>query len=265
MGQLHSSFDFTGKLGNISAYKRRDSDKIIIRTKGGPTKNQMKTSPDFKIARQNSSEFGGRSTASKWVRRMLDPLPSVSDYNISGPLTAIINPIQALDTVHGRGQRDILFSKDSSLLHGFNLNKRNTFDSILRTPLSYGIDRASVSATVGTPQLVPTINFFNPGKHAFYSIVAVIGVLPDLFYSKKGYTSKWKNEAYYWGKSIASEWFSSLEGSKPFTLSVQYTLALPTQSFALMLSVGIKFGTMGIGGAIQQVPYAGAAKIVTTA
>jgi hypothetical protein len=29
--------------------------------------------------------------------------------------------------------------------------------------------------------------------------------------------------------------------------------------------VGIKFGTMGIGGAIQQVPYAGAAKILVTA
>lgn len=265
MGQLQSNFDFTGKLGNISAYKRRDSDKIILRTKGGPTWNQMKTHPNFKRARQNSSEFGGRSTASKWVRRMLDPLPSVSDYNISGPLTAIIKPIQALDTDHDPGERDIFFSKDTSLLHGFNLNKRNTFDSIIRTPLSCNIDRANLTATVEIPQLVPTINFFNPGKHAFFSIIVVIGVLPDLFYSKDGYTSKWENEEYYWGTPIASEWFSSLEGSKPFTLSAKYSLIVPNQSFALMLSVGIKFGTMGIGGSIQQVPHAGAAKIITTA
>jgi hypothetical protein len=265
MGQLQSNFDFTGKLGNISAYKMRGSDKIIIRTKGGASKNKIKTSPDFHIVRKNNAEFGARSLGSKWIRMMLHPLPALGDYNAAGPINALIKPIQALDTVNELGKRNIEFSKDSTLLHSFNLNKRNMFDSIIRNPLSCTIDRASLSATVDVPQLIPRINFFNPGKHPFYSIVTVIGIVPDLFYSKDGYKSSWKRNEPGGSTFTDSEWFSSLEGSKPFTLSLQHPFAVPNQSFIAMLSVGIKFGTMGIGGAIQQVPYAGAAKIVTTA
>lgn len=265
MGQLQSNFDFTGTLGNISAYKMRGSGKIIIRTKGGASKQKIKTHPNFKITRQLNAEFSGRSTGSKWVRRMLYPLPSMGDFNSAGPINSLIKPIQALDTVHGLGSRDVLFSKDPSLLNGFNLNKRNTFDSIIRNTLPFSIERATLTGSIEIPQLIPSINFFNPGKHAFYSIVAVIGVVPDLFYSKNGYKSSWKDEDEFGSINVASEWFVSLEGSKPFTLSLKYPLAVPNQSFALMLSLGIKFGTMGIGGAIQQVPHAGAAKILITA
>src|SRR5690349_14301867 len=116
MAQLQSNFDFTGKLGNISAYKARGSEKIILRTKGGPTTHQFKTHSNYKIARRNNAEFGGRAVGSKWVRRMLHPLDSMGDYNTAGPLNALIKPIQALDTAHDLGQRDIEFSKDSSLL-----------------------------------------------------------------------------------------------------------------------------------------------------
>jgi hypothetical protein len=265
MAQLESNFDFTGKLGNISAYKSRGSEKIILRTKGGPTTHQFKTSQHYAKARRNNAEFGGRAQASKWVRQMMHPLQSVGDYNAAGPLNALIKPIQALDTVNDHGQRNIEFSKDSSLLHGFSLNKRNTFDSIIRNPVAYSIDRVVLTATVGIPQLLPNINFFNPGKHAFYSIVAVLGIVPDLFYSKNGYNSSWKKNEPEGSKFIESEWFASLEGSKAFTLSLQYQLSLPNQSFMAMLSAGIKFGTMGVGGVIQQVPYAGAAKIMLTA
>src|SRR5215831_5775500 len=135
MAQLQSNFDFTGKLGNVIAYKRRGSDRIILRTKGGPTENQIKTHPNFKAARDYGKEFGGRAVGSKWIRRMLDPLPSVGDYNTAGTLNALIKPIQGLDADHDRGERSILFSKDTSLLHGFSLNKRTTFDSIIRTPI----------------------------------------------------------------------------------------------------------------------------------
>jgi hypothetical protein len=265
MAQLQSNFDFTGKLGNVSAYKRRDTDKIIHRTKGGPTRNQFKTHANFKMARRNSAEFGGRATGCKMIRRMLHPLLELADYISAGPIIALIKPIQALDTAHDLGERDILFSKDSSLLNGFNLNRRIIFDSIIRNPLSYSIDRTTLTGTIEIPQLIPSINFFNPGKHAFYSIVGAIGVIPDLLYSKDGYQCAWGNDEPWGSIHGASEWFSSLEGSKPFNIIVQYNIAVPDQLFAAIFSVGIKFGTMGIGGAIQQVPYAGAAKILVTA
>ena len=265
MAQLQSNFDFTGKLGNVSAYKRRDTGKIILRTKGGPTKHQFETHANFKMARRHSSEFGGRATGCKMIRRMLHPVLELGDYNSAGPIIALIKPIQALDTAHDLGERDILFSKDSSLLNGFNLNKRTLFESIVRNPLSFSLDRKTLSGTIEIPQLIPGINFINPGKHAFFGLVAAIGVIPDVLYSKDGYRCCWGKDEPWGSQWVVSEWFSSLEGSKPFTLSVQYTQPVLDQSFALMLSVGIKFGTMGIGGAIQQVPHAGAGKILITA
>jgi hypothetical protein len=64
---------FTGSLYNISACKRKDRDTIIIRSKGGPSKRMIKSHPSFEMTRRNNKEFGGRSTASKCIRRVLHP------------------------------------------------------------------------------------------------------------------------------------------------------------------------------------------------
>jgi hypothetical protein len=265
MAQLSKNFDFTGSLGNVSAYKMRGSDKIILRTKGGASKNKIKTHPRFKTLRKHNAEFGGRSLGSKWIRLMLQPLASMGDYNTAGPINALIKPIQAFDTVHELGERDIFFSKGSALLHGFSLNKRYTFDSIIRSSLVYSVDKASLSGSIDIPELVPGINFFNPGKHNFYSIVAVLGVVPDLYYSPYRYMPAWPESSEYQPVYEASTWFTSLEGSKPFTLSLKYNQPIQTPNFIAMLSVGIKFGTMGPGGVMQQIAHAGGAKILVTA
>jgi len=40
MAELLSGFEFTGRLGNITAYKMKGSDKIILRTRGGASKKE---------------------------------------------------------------------------------------------------------------------------------------------------------------------------------------------------------------------------------
>ena len=67
MAGQESGLGFTGSLHNISAYKRRDMDTIIIRLKGGPSKRMIKSHPSFELTRRNNKEFGARSTASKWI------------------------------------------------------------------------------------------------------------------------------------------------------------------------------------------------------
>lgn len=68
MAQITQGLAFTGSISNLSAYKMRGSDKIILRTKGGPSKNMIKKSPRFEITRRLNVEFGGRATATKWIR-----------------------------------------------------------------------------------------------------------------------------------------------------------------------------------------------------
>jgi hypothetical protein len=139
MAKQESGLRFTGSLHNISAYKRRDMDTIIIRSKGGPSKKMIKSHPSFELTRKNNKEFGGRSTASKWIRRVLHPLKPPSDYNISGPLNSTLKPIQQMDTVSELGKRNIGLSKNPCLPEGFQLNRRNPFESVLSCATSTGV------------------------------------------------------------------------------------------------------------------------------
>src|SRR5687768_10428056 len=133
MAQLDGVIQFTGSLQNLSAYKMRGSDKIIIRKKGGPTKKQIKYSPGFENTRLNNKEFGGRAVAAACIKHCLRPLMFLADYNITGPLNALLRPIQKMDTKSVRGTRHILLSEQPRLLEGFSLNRRYMFDSIVRT------------------------------------------------------------------------------------------------------------------------------------
>src|SRR5690349_21717637 len=106
MARLVSPIELVGPVGNLSFYKRRDSDKIIIRTKGGASKEKIKTAEGFWRVRRNIGEFGGRSTTTKHIRRAIDPLRFIADYNIFGPLNNLLKPIQELDTTNDKGKRD---------------------------------------------------------------------------------------------------------------------------------------------------------------
>src|SRR5437870_4504047 len=100
-----SAIGFTGSIGKLSAYTARGHEGVIIRTKGGPTKKQIKKSPAFDLTRRNNSEFGGRATTSKWVMHALFPHKRLADHNIAGPLQKILKPIQALDSINEKGER----------------------------------------------------------------------------------------------------------------------------------------------------------------
>jgi len=262
MAQVASNFDFTGPLGNLTAYKMRGIDKTILRTKGGATKEKIKTHPNFRVTRLQNAEFGGRSALSKRIREMLWPQPALADFNISGPINALIKPIQLLDKENPLGKRNIIISENPHLLEGFNLNRRAPIDSIIRSPLLGLVFRDTKSARLKIHELVPGINFFVPGKYPFFSITAVLGIVPDLFFSEAGYKPSSKAYDDLGPLESSTEWHSVMEGAEATELDLQLTNGAPDESFSLMLSVGIRFGTIGIGGAIQQIPHAGAAKIL---
>src|SRR5262245_47359014 len=118
MAQLIGNIQIIGSLSNLSFYKMRGSDKIIVRKKGGPTRKQVKKSPKFENTRRNNKEFGGRSTATAYIKDVLWPLLFLADYNIVGPINALLKPIQEMDKTSVSGKRNILISKNPRLLEG---------------------------------------------------------------------------------------------------------------------------------------------------
>ena len=265
MAKLAAGVSFTGRIGNLSAYKMRGVEGIVLRQKGGASKEKIKTSADFVRTRELNSEFGGRSRASKWLRGTLVHQRHIADFNLAGPLNALMKPVQALDTENNRGKRNIVLSKNPHLLEGFSLNRKTYLDSIIRSPLAWSISRETLSARIDIPALMPGFNFFTTEKYPLYTIVASLGIMPDLFYTGNGY--KPSSLDYMLNNTQAADtgWLPVLKGSPALSLAITLPKPPPDQSFSLVLAVGVRYGTMRDTGVAGPVNYVGAARIVAMA
>jgi hypothetical protein len=266
MAKLKSSLVITGKLDNLSIYRMWGVDDPVVRRAGGPTREQIKTSPKFTRVRENNMEMGGSSTAAKWFKYALWPQKALADYNITGQVNALMRSILYLDTKSIRGQRHVLLTKNPGLMEGFSLNRKTTFDSVVRCPLAASIDRNALSAQVVLPALIPGINFFGLQGQAVYSIIAVLGIAPDVFYDNGRYLPHPDYQANDC-IMVAGDWCPVLKGSPATTLDIQLNSTPPDQSFSLVLSVGIRYGalrgnSLQDAGSVEQVKRRGCAKIL---
>lgn len=263
MAKLDSEFLFTGRIGNLTAYRPKGSKKIILRTAGGTSKEKIKNDPEYEKHRRLNKEFGACGSGTKGIRRAMYPLQQLGDGAFTGKLNKITKSLLVLDTVNEFGRRNIYFSRNPKIFEGFQLNAADNFDSIVRNPLQHKMEKDMFSAQINFPALIPGINFFVPaGIHPVYSFIATIGIIPDLEYVNEMY----KPVCAATSAMAQSAWYPVVKGSPAIELrpkldSLSLT-PMPVAPFTLMLSVGICFGTIGIDNEIAQVKKMGAAKIV---
>jgi hypothetical protein len=107
------------------------------------------------------------------------------------------------------------------------------------------------------------VNFFPPGSHSYFRIVAVLAVLPDLFHKGEGYAPE--GEFSFYPERVVSEWLVVKTGSEAMQLDLQLPCAPSFNSYSLVLSVGIEMGRAGNEGAIETIRRTGCGKILATA
>ena len=97
-----------------------------------------------------------------------------------------------------------------------------------------------------------------------FSVVAVLGLVPDLFYSKYHYRAP---QGYVLNNfnTAVSPWYPMLKGAEAMSLDMQIQVMPPDLSFCLVLTVGIRFGNMLDAHTIEQVKRTGVAKVLATA
>lgn len=78
----------------------------LVRTKGGPTRKQFKTSPSFVRARENSSEFTACSQAASFTRSMIIQRAGVNDKTLYHRLMKLMRLLSNYDEISLRGKRD---------------------------------------------------------------------------------------------------------------------------------------------------------------
>jgi hypothetical protein len=262
---LEGPFAFTGKLDMLSAYRMRGVDKIVVRRKGGPSAEKIKTSPSFKNTRHTMSEFGGCSRHGSYVRMAMHQIRRLSDYNFGSDINSIMRQVQLRDGTGEWGRRRITLSEHTRLLEGFSTTKKApSFDSIARTPVYYTMDRANRSARIEIPELMRDINYFPQNNHAMFRLTATLGIVPDVRFdmaAKEYLPPTWYNRSYY-SISASTDWNPSLKGMKNSVLELVMDVLPPDDRWTLMLSIGVEYGAFRESGKIEEVPRFGAAKIL---
>jgi hypothetical protein len=252
---------FMGRLGDVTAYTRAGVDGIIVRKSEGINGNRVKHGSEFARTRENNAEFGGCATTSSAVRSALLEVLPLQDYNIIPQLNKIFKLVQVMDEESNRGERHVFLSKSPRMLEGFSLNRKVQLESIVRSNLTYTLSREMYSATIDIPTLVHGISLVPPQKYAMFQIVATLGIVPDMKYTKKGYIPANKLAVGY--ASANTPWHAVKGGIGPTTLE----LSIPEppangEALSLVLSAGIAFGEMLTDTLVQQIRHAGAAKIL---
>jgi hypothetical protein len=260
--------NITGSISNLSFYRMRGVDRIVVRTKGGPSKENVKNSPAFAKARLFMSEFGGCSKMGKEVRFMMHPVRTVAEYNISGFINKALKTVQKQDGTSKLGQRSILLSRHPHLLAGFQLNRSTPFDTVLRTPLRYILSRATLSARVNIPALLRDINFHPNNRHARFRFEVSLGIVPDFTFDPKD--GVYKPAAWYDSliapETVSSPWYPAFKGSPATSLDIQLTDQVPAdEGYSLMLTVGIRYGAPMEDDVVTAVARAGVGKIIAVA
>jgi hypothetical protein len=263
---LEGPFAFTGKLDMFSAYRMRGVDGIVVRRKGGPSGEKVKTAASFANTRRTMSEFGGCSRHGSYVRKALIQIRHLSDYNFGSDINSIMRQVQLRDGTGEWGRRRITLSEHTRLLEGFSTTlKAPTFDSIVRAPIYYTVDRQKRSARIDLPELLRDINYFPQNHHAMFRLTVTLGIVPDVAYdvpSKEYLPPTWYSRAYN-SISTSTDWNPSLEGMPGTTLELAMDAALPPDdAWTLMLSIGIEYGAFRENGKIREIPRFGAAKIM---
>ncbi len=265
MAKLKGVLQLSGQLGNLSIYTRRDSDEIIVRSKGGASKERIKNDPEFENTRRGNREWSGATKMGGAFRSSVIALARLADYSVSGTLNAIMLKLVKKDTVHEWGQRSVLLSENRSMLSGFNFNRKQLFDSVVRLTPEWSIDRETQQARVSIPELIPSLHLAGFTNLPYFRFVVALGTVSDMEYSAdaEGYLPV-VEEGHGTGTTVKTEWFTrknDLPAQVIDIISYKKVESL-TNQVTLVLGIGIEFGTVGDEGLPEAVKYAGCAKVL---
>ncbi len=243
MARLKGNFDFTGKLGNISAYKIKGKGETVLRTKGGASKNKIKHHPAFINTRRNNAEFGGAAVAGKALRIAFNPVNHITGTSV-GYINKFTRALANMDTVSEWGSRAVRFSQTRQFLEGFNLNKELAVSSIIRQPLDCKVLRSSGSASLLVPALVHGINLKIPPGYHMFRLVVMLTVISDVERIASADPKYLAVAAVNYPIAfISTQWFSAVENipEQLFNLQLVNYTGLPVCQ-SMLLGIGVEFG-----------------------
>lgn len=165
------------------------------------------------------------------------------------------------------GERSIRLSAHKQYLVGFDFNRIVRFDSVLRVPLQWTINRETTLATIIIPAFACSMGLNSPNKYNLFRISAAFGVATDHRLGERKYDYEPVHDTIGLGGKITSgNWFSTQTTVAEQKLELQLKLNRPEITFnesdTLILTVAVEFGALDAFGNPTAVRGAGAGKIL---
>jgi hypothetical protein len=266
MAKVNSSIgELSGKIGALVFYRMRGSEKMIVRRKAALSKYALNYHSRYENTRQQNMEFKGCVLAAKKIGLAMYSIKPLGDFNSFGQVVKICKVIQQADSSNPKGKRSVYISKMHSLLDGFSFNKYNTFESLVRAPISISIDRPAGIAKAIIPPMRPGIHLVNPKEEPYYRFVCSLGNVSDVFVPDNRTTYETVNKNYSFCHEQVSPWTNWKNSFPGIEISVSLDRWEDIADQTLFAGIGIEFGRQAPGGEIEFVKYAGAGKIWVTA
>jgi len=138
----------TGSIKGVSFYSVRGSYKVIMRKKGGTSKDKIATLPKFEGLRKQQKEWSGCAKFGSMTRNAFGGLNRLADYNLTPVLNDKGKNLMKLDTVTETGKRNLNLSTYRAALEGFNFNRNYPFNRVLRVAPRLELNREKLDVTV---------------------------------------------------------------------------------------------------------------------
>ena len=255
----------TGTIQNVTFYTVQGSDKVYMRTKGGPSKNRIKKDGSFEKLRRNNTEWKGCTMMTSQIRDSIFILKPMEDYPVCGALNGINKQIQKTDTVGVHGKRGLYLSKNKDLLGGFSVSRKQELESVLRVPINATLDREAGTAHISLPSIETSMYLYNFQGLPYFRLVTKLTSISDLEYSEEKGIYEFMHDVVIEGDAgFQSDWLPTI-GTIP---AMDIDLALPRKVFTLpdcvtlILGFGLEFAKPGADGKPESVKYTGCGKVI---
>lgn len=262
MAIIKGPVQFTGTIGDVTAYRLQGSDKVILKQKSEPNLHRMKHHPVYENTRRNNAEWKALVMAGIQIRYAMQQIRHIMDYNSSGALHKLCKVIQQMDTTGDWGKRSVRLSGGGPVLEGFSFNRSTPFEAVLRHPLHATVDRHAGTALVELPELLPGINFFNATGQPLCRFTFILGAASDVIFQDDLQLFRPAAETLPRPCIIKTDWLPWQEQREATTIHLHLQNWQADTPAALLLSAGIEFGVPVSNHVIQYAKRTGSTKLL---
>lgn len=256
-----------GSIKLLSYYKLYGTNKIVARTKGGPSKEKIQNSPKFATLRKHQQEWKGCVLFSKSLKKALGYVFDLADYNLSPVWNGLAKNIIKMDEEHPVGERSLMVSAFKQELEGFQLNRNYKFNALIGIQPQLVLDTETLYASATFEPFSTAQQLLNIRKLPYFRFILSVGMVSDSYFSGGRDPIYLLHHSSLNGanKCVNTEWLSTNDRMPELKLEIQFDeneAKYKRTQVTHLLSLGIEFGAVGFGGKIEAVKHTGAGRIM---